>query len=84
MLSHILGNIGRGMPEPIRTTVIMKPSDLGEIRRHKTEFLSQGFDLTMGQIIRLAIRELNSGAISSKKLNSLLAEDGRRKTGAEH
>jgi hypothetical protein len=71
------------MPEPIRTTVIMKPDDLGKIRKHKADFLAQGYDLTMGQIIRLAIRELRAGGVSSSVLKGLLAEDGRRKAVAE-
>jgi hypothetical protein len=71
------------MSEPIRTTVIMKPEDLGKIRRHKSDFLAQGYDLTMGQIIRLGIRELQTGGVSSSTLKALLAEDGRRKAVAE-
>lgn len=67
------------MSEHTRTTIILKPSDSDHIRHHKGEFLSQGFDLTMGQIIRLAIRELNPGAVQTSSLGNLVAEDRRRK-----
>jgi hypothetical protein len=66
------------MAEPIRTTVIMKADDLGKIRGLKSSFLAQGYDLSMGQIIRLAIRELQPGGVSTAALNALLSEDGRR------
>ena len=67
------------MSTPIRTTVILRPSDLGKIRRHKSDFLDLGYDLTMGQIIRLAIRELDPSGTKSSSLEGLVGEDRRRK-----
>lgn len=66
------------MGEPIRTTVIMKADDLGKIRCLKSGFLAQGYDLSMGQIIRLAVRELQPGGVATSALKALISEDGRR------
>lgn len=67
------------MSDSPRTTILLKPGDLEHIRRHKGNFLSQGFDLSMGQIIRLAVRELNPGAVQTSSLEGLVDEDRRRK-----
>lgn len=67
------------MSDSPRTTILLKPCDLVHIRRHKGNFLSQGFDLSMGQIIRLAVRELNPGAVQTSSLEGLVDEDRRRK-----
>lgn len=67
------------MPDSPRTTIVLKPSDLEHVRRHKGNFLAQGFDLSMGQIIRLALRELLPGAVPTSSLETLVAEDRRRK-----
>jgi hypothetical protein len=58
---------------------MLKPCDLEHVRRHKGSFLAQGFDLSMGQIIRLALRELLPGAVPTSSLETLVAEDRRRK-----
>jgi hypothetical protein len=67
------------MPDSPRTTILLKPADLEHVRRHKGSFLSQGFDLSMGQIIRLAVRELNPDAVATSSVETLVAEDRRRK-----
>lgn len=79
-------NLSLSLPRPkdyecrmsghIRSTVIMGHGDLGKVLRLKSDFMSQGYDLSIDQIMRLGIRELQTGGVSTATLKSLLSEAG--------
>lgn len=49
----------------------MSPEDLSLLKHHKESFRHQGFNLTVGEVIRLAIRQLNPGSVSNRALEQV-------------
>jgi hypothetical protein len=66
------------MQKTERASVLLKEETVNAVQRHKTALLRRGFDLSTGQVFRLALYSFSPDKVSERDVQVVLAEDLRR------
>jgi hypothetical protein len=70
----------KSMSDSNRCTVILKPDAAKLVKRHKATLLGRGFDLSSGQLFRLALRTFDSLSVRENDVCDVVGEDMRRRS----